>query len=121
MYTKEDILKKLNADNYYIDINALDTFIKEWKIDAIYENMEGEEFFDDAAIAKIKKGISLKSQGYNKEQISYRVHKSLKENGEVATQTKEESTELIPEVRNVSLNLTNQALDMLANAVADKI
>jgi len=121
MYTKEDILKKLNADNYYIDINALDTFIKEWQIDAIYENMEGEEFFDDASIIKIKKGISLKSQGYNKEQISYRIHKSLKEASDVATALQSESTELIPEVRNVSLSLTNQALEMLANAVADKI
>ena len=59
MFTKEDILKKLNSDNYYIDMNALDTFIKEWQIDAIYENMEGVEFFDETSIAKIKKGISL--------------------------------------------------------------
>ena len=58
MFTKEDILKKLNSDNYYIDMNALDTFIKEWQIDAIYENMEGVEFFDETSIAKIKKGIS---------------------------------------------------------------
>ena len=43
MFTKEDILKKLNSDKYYIDMNALDTFIKEWQIDAIYENMEGVE------------------------------------------------------------------------------
>ena len=49
MFTKEDILKKLNSDNYYIDMNALDTFIKEWQIDAIYENMEGVEFFDETS------------------------------------------------------------------------
>ena len=32
MFTKEDILKKLNSDNYYIDMNALDTFIKNGKL-----------------------------------------------------------------------------------------
>ena len=55
MFTKEDILKKLNSDNYYIDMNALDTFIKEWQIDAIYENMEGVEFFDETQSQKLKK------------------------------------------------------------------
>lgn len=126
MYTKEDILKNLNADNYYIDLNALDTFIKEWQIDAIYENMDGEEFFDETAINKIKKGISLKSQGFNREQISYRIHKYLKEStSHDKTQTalvKQEENEIIEDVKNnVSLSLTNQAIDMLAKAVAEKI
>ncbi len=124
MFTKEDILKKLNSENYYIDLSALDTFIKEWQIDAIYENMEGVEFFDETSIIKIKKGISLKSQGYNKEQISYRVHKALKE-----TEKEEQSQTLalnpeqkvVPEVRNVPLNMTSQAIDMLATAVSSKI
>ena len=123
MFTKEDILKKLNSDNYYIDMNALDTFIKEWQIDAIYENMEGVEFFDETSIAKIKKGISLKSQGYNKEQISYRIHKlpkeTEKENKKFEQQA--EGTSIIPEVRNVPLNMTSQAIDMLATAVSTKI
>lgn len=124
MFTKEDILKRLNSDNYYIDINALDTFIKEWQIDAIYENMEGVEFFDETSIAKIKKGISLKSQGYNKEQISYRIHKSPKDVEDEAKKSLEqqsEGTSIIPEVRNVPLNMTSQAIDMLATAVSSKI
>ena len=124
MFTKEDILKKLNSDNYYIDLNALDTFIKEWQIDAIYENMEGVEFFDETSITKIKKGISLKSQGYNKEQISYRIHKAMKD-----VEKEEQSNQIavtpeqnvVPEVRNVPLNMTSQAIDMLASAVSAKI
>ena len=119
MFTKEDILKKLNSENYYIDLNALDTFIKEWQIDAIYENMEGVEFFDETSIVKIKKGISLKSQGYNKEQISYRVHKAQKETQQQLSLNKEQS--VVPEVRNVPLNMTSQAIDMLASAVSSKI
>ncbi|MBR1908700.1 hypothetical protein IJ818_07170 [bacterium] len=125
MFTKEDILKKLNSDNYYIDLNALDTFIKEWQIDAIYENMEGVEFFDETSITKIKKGISLKSQGYNKEQISYRIHKALKDVEKEEQQSQQLSVNqeqnFVPEVRNVPLNMTSQAIDMLATAVSSKI
>lgn len=121
MFTKEDILKKLNSDNYYIDLNALDTFIKEWQIDAIYENMEGVEFFDETSIAKIKKGISLKSQGYNKEQISYRIHKAQKDVEAEIKKESEQNTSMVPEVRNVPLNMTSQAIDMLASAVSSKI
>lgn len=126
MYTKEDILKNLNADNYYIDLNALDNFVKEWQIDAIYENMEGEEFFDETAIYKIKKGISLKSQGFNREQISYRIHKSVKdtpvqETEQTALVNGSENALTNDVKNNVSLSLTTQAIDMLANAVAEKI
>ena len=56
MYRKEDVLRKLNADNYYIDVRALDNFITEWQIDPIYEAKDGTVFFDDVAIQKIKKG-----------------------------------------------------------------
>ena len=76
MYRKEDVLRKLNSDNYYIDIRALETFIKDWQLDPIYEAKDGTVFFDDTAIFKLKKGISLKSQGYNNEQICYRIHKN---------------------------------------------
>ena len=42
MYRKEDVLRKLNADNYYIDVRALDNFITEWQIDPIYEAKDGK-------------------------------------------------------------------------------
>ena len=76
MYRKEDVLRKLNSDNYYIDIRALETFINDWQLDPIYEAKDGTMFYDDTAIFKLKKGISLKSQGYNNEQICYRIHKN---------------------------------------------
>lgn len=128
MYRKEDVIRKLNADNYYIDVRALENFINEWQIDPIYEAKDGTVFFDDIAIQKIKKGISLKSQGYETEQIRYKIHKSSFE----VPETKDEeikSTALeqlpqqqeVPEVRNVTLNVTNQTLQMIAEAVAGKI
>jgi len=127
MYRKEDVLRKLNSDNYYIDVRALETFIAEWQIDPIYEAKDGTEFFDDIAIYKLKKGISLKSQGYNKEQICYRIHKNPIEMPDDDFQEDTKTTALqeiktqVPEVRNVTLNVTNQTLQMLAEAVAGKI
>ncbi len=128
MYRKEDVLRKLNSDNYYIDIRALETFIADWQIDAIYEAKDGTIFFDDLGIQKLKKGISLKSQGYNNEQICYRIHKSpteLLDEEQREDEFKSTAIEAIktpaPEVRNVTLNVTNQTLQMLAEAVAGKI
>ena len=69
MFNRETILKSLNTENYYIDKHSLDLFLDDWKIESIYEDEEGLEFYDDLALEKIKKGISLKAQGYSDEQI----------------------------------------------------
>ena len=128
MYRKEDVLRKLNSDNYYIDIRALETFIQDWQLDPIYEAKDGTVFYDDIAVYKLKKGISLKSQGYNNEQICYRIHKNPIDMSEdesplniVKSAAIEEIKTQAPEVRNVALNVTNQTLQMLAEAVAGKI
>ena len=69
MYNKNDILLKLNSENYYIDRRTLSTFISSWNIEAVYENEQKEEYYDDYAIEKIKKGINLKAQGFSDQQI----------------------------------------------------
>ena len=69
MFNRESILKNLNTENYYIDKHSLDLFLNDWKIDSIYEDEAGLEFYDDLALEKIKRGISLKAQGYSDEQI----------------------------------------------------
>ena len=69
MFNRETILKSLNTENYYIDRHSLDLFLEDWKIESIYEDEDGLEFYDDLALEKIKKGISLKAQGYSDEQI----------------------------------------------------
>ena len=69
MFNRETILKSLNTENYYIDKHSLDLFLNDWKIDSIYEDESGLEFYDDLSLEKIKKGISLKAQGYSDEQI----------------------------------------------------
>lgn len=138
MYNKKDIVKSLNEFNYFIDESTLSSFIKNWKIDAIYEDEDGVEFFDNLAIAKLKKGISLKSQGFTNEQITYHVNKLLPEKmgkeekrakKEVKEQEEKQEVLAIPaeestiggELKNVTIDVTSKTLQMLADAVAEKI
>lgn len=130
MYNRKDILKSLNEFNYFIDESVLDTFIKNWKIDAIYEDEDGVEFFDNLSIIKIKKGISLKSQGYDTDQIVYHLNKLMEENKKKEEKKAKASPVINSELgavegaigmQNVTLDITSQTLQMLAEAVAQKI
>ena len=69
MFNRETILKSLNTENYYIDKHSLDLFLEDWRIESIYEDEDGLEFYDELALEKIKRGISLKAQGFSDEQI----------------------------------------------------
>ena len=75
MFNRETILKSLNSENYYIDKHSLDLFLEDWKIESIYEDEEGLEFYDELALEKIKRGISLKAQGFSDEQIITKLSK----------------------------------------------
>jgi len=126
MYNKKDIEKTLIEFNYFIDAVTLSNFIKNWKIEAIYEDEDGVEFFDNLAIAKLKKGISLKSQGFSNDQIIYHINKLLPE--KLGVKKEEEKKELPTatvtpgsELKNVTIDVTSQTLQMLADTVAQKI
>ena len=141
MFNRESILKSLNAENYYIDKHSLDLFLEDWKIESIYEDEDGLEFYDDLALEKIKKGISLKAQGYSDEQIVTKLSrmeaKVEKSSEEVAQPVQplmvselmneeEESTEVVPQEepssgKSFTLDVSSQTLQMLAEAVAKKI
>lgn len=146
MFNRETILKNLNTENYYIDNHSLDLFLEDWKIESIYEDEDGLEFYDDLALEKIKKGISLKAQGYSDEQIIAKLSRMeakiekneepakpvqplivsdlLEENTAVSTDVavKEETqTEIIPQGKSFTLDVSSQTLQMLAEAVAKKI
>ncbi len=148
MYNRESILKSLNSENYYIDKNSLDSFLEDWKIESIYEDEDGIEFYDDLALDKIKKGISLKAQGYSDEQIITKLQrleakvskpsedkpvqpiliKDYLENLQsVEVQSNEEDSlpvempELPIKNKSFTLDVSSQTLQMLAEAVAKKI
>ena len=92
MYNRETILQSLNTENYYIDKHSLDLFLEDWKIESIYEDENGLEFFDDLALEKIKKGISLKAQGYSDEQIITKVSRMEAKANEGALTSEEVKT-----------------------------
>jgi len=127
MYNKNEILLNLNAENYYIDRKTLSSFISMWKIDSVYENENNEEFYDDFAIERIKKGINLKAQGFSDEQIIVKLNKLTEPQDkpqEMTVLNNEPAIELTPlksGLNNVTLDITSQTLQMLAEAVAKKI
>ena len=150
MFNRESILKSLNTENYYIDKHSLDLFLEDWKIESIYEDDDGLEFYDDLALEKIKKGISLKAQGYSDEQIITKLAKieakvektsepvkpilvsdlpELKENNEEQNEetnalevvNQDQPEQIIPQGKSFTLDVTSQTLQMLAEAVAKKI
>ncbi len=143
MFSRELILQNLNSENYYIDKHSLDLFLNDWKIESIYEDESGVEFYDDLALDRIKKGIALKSQGYSDEQIisklqriEPKVEKSsepvqpilVKDYLEPKEEEKEKEeeehivTDLTPRAeKSFTLDVTSQTLQMLAEAVAKKI
>ena len=150
MYNRESILKDLNAENYYVDKHSLDLFLYDWKIDSIYEDEDGLEFYDDLSLDKIKRGISLKAQGYSDEQIisklgrmEAKVEKKeaspepilvkdyldtpVENQLEIVEEEKTEEeehivTDLTPQKeKTFTLDVSSQTLQMLAEAVAKKI
>lgn len=46
VFTKSEILQTLAKRGYFIDSYTLDTFFQKWKIEAIFEDEQGGEFFD---------------------------------------------------------------------------
>ena len=151
MFNRESILKTLNSENYYIDKHSLDLFLEDWKIESIYEDEDGLEFYDDLALEKIKKGISLKAQGYSDEQIITKLSRmeakvektpepaqpvqpimvsdllnqqngTIEENSSTEVVVQEEKApEVIPQGKSFTLDVSSQTLQMLAEAVAKKI
>ena len=134
-----------------MDKHSLDLFLEDWKIESIYEDEDGLEFYDDLALEKIKKGISLKAQGYSDEQIiaklgrmEAKVEKTPEtaqpvqpimvsdllnqQNGTVeetastdVVMQEEKAPEVIPQGKSFTLDVSSQTLQMLAEAVAKKI
>ena len=143
MFDRETILKNLNSENYYIDKHSLDLFLNDWKIDSIYEDDDGLEFYDGLALDKIKRGISLKAQGYSDEQIitklqrmEAKIEKKEQNNQQVQDYIEPQEcaepemvvdevhtiTDLTPQrEKSFTLDVSSQTLQMLAEAVAKKI
>ena len=117
MLSKDDILKKLSAENYFIDLKSLEVFISDWKIAPVFEDENGTEFFDDKAQGFPDSTIAEKIEEKPKPApiIPQEIQQPSIESGvEVTTPTS-------PKLRNLTLDISSQTLQMLAEAVAKKI
>ncbi len=167
MFSKEKIIEILNSEDLYIDNFLLEAFIKNWKIEPIYEDANGTEFFDDMAIEKIRNGIKQKQPKceiniMDKDEIkpvdmaveiseqaeNFDLPQNEQENTPQEPEPSQPEEEAIPvaqaepvqevtelpvailnevnkevenELKNVTLDISNQTLAVLAESIARKI
>ncbi len=167
MFSKEKIIEILNSEDLYIDNFLLEAFIKNWKIEPIYEDANGTEFFDDMAIEKIRNGIKQKQPKceiniMDKDEIkpvdmaveiseqaeNFDLPQNEQENTPQEPEPSQPEEEAVPvaqaepvqevtelpvailnevnkevenELKNVTLDISNQTLAVLAESIARKI
>ena len=129
MLSKDDILKKLSAENYFIDKKSLEVFISDWKIDPVFEDEYGVEFYDDISVKKIRKVITLKAQGYSDDSIAEKIIDRPQPKQDIerieqsltTTQDFSISETPTPKLNNLTIDISTQTLQMIADAVAHKI
>lgn len=152
MFSKDKIIEILNEEDLYIDNFLLEAFIKNWKIEPIYEDAQGVEFFDEMALEKIRNGIKQKQPKceiniMDKDDIKpvdmavevseTFVHNEEPNNEKPCEQEQNNEQDLVPELpvsilnevnkevenelKNVTLDISNQTLAVLAESIARKI
>lgn len=152
MFSKDKIIEILNEEDLYIDNFLLEAFIKNWKIEPIYEDAQGVEFFDEMAVEKIRNGIKQKQPKceiniMDKDEIkpvdmAVEVAETFVPDKEPVTeeshnQDQTDNADIVPELpvsilnevnkevenelKNVTLDISNQTLAVLAESIARKI
>ena len=161
MFNKEKIIEILNSEDLFIDNFILEAFIKNWKIEPIYEDANGVEFYDEMALEKIRNGIKQKepkheinvmnkdditpvdmtvevseipSEEENKEQQNISEAEIIHSEDNASTEQKFQDPQELPvavlnevnrevenELKNVTLDISNQTLAVLAESIARKI
>jgi len=125
MYSKEELKEKLNKTNPSMDIEIINICLKRWHIDPVYENEEGIEYFDELTIAKLNQGIILKEQGSTDEEIISIINKVITESITPLPVKKSiiqlENTPKEGKLENITIDITNQTLTLLAESIAEKI
>ena len=77
VYTKNEILQSLASKGYFIDAYTLDTFFEKWRIEAIFEDEQGTEFFDKHALDLILENLfSAKNEPEKKEEETPKIEQT---------------------------------------------
>jgi len=125
MYTKEQLVEKIK-NKKLANIDKIANCLKLWRIDAIYEDENNIDYYDELAVHKLNHGIKLKELGRNNEEIS-----SIVNNGVIAPvnapavkqaqiQTKQNHPTAV-DLNKVTVDITAQTLSLLAKSIAQKI
>ncbi|MBR5304663.1 MAG: hypothetical protein IKU37_07555 [Candidatus Gastranaerophilales bacterium] len=68
VFTKNEILQSLASKGFFVDAYTLDTFLEKWKIEAIFEDEQGSEFYDKNALDLILDKLFNSSNDETKEE-----------------------------------------------------
>ncbi len=70
VYSKNDIIQKLAQDGFFVDYLTLNSFLEKYKIEAIFEDDDGSEFFDKSAYDILVKNVLKRSPMSQQNNIS---------------------------------------------------
>lgn len=125
MYTKDQIREKLEDSGYCLSFEMVNSYIKTWRIDPVYEDEEGIEYFDEIAVLKLDQGIRQKEQGKSDDDILNSLSKYVVTPSSVPA-VKNTGIHISEEFEGRDLNkftvdITTQTLSLLAESIAQKI
>lgn len=128
MYTREQLADKLKKKATNIDLKTTCTYLKNWKIDPVYEDEDKVDFYDEMAILKLNQGILLKEQGKDDSEISSIINNRAMSNISIKAPSlrkshlkSQKSFGRNNELRNLNVDITTQTLSLLAESIATKI
>lgn len=103
VYTKKQILEVLSKRGYFIDLQTLEAFFQKWKIEAIFENEQGEEFYDKNVAQLVFKKVFDNSQKEN--------HKAVQSKSRILRVVDYDSQEDTQEIKKESKTQTPERID----------
>ncbi|MDD3014783.1 MAG: hypothetical protein PHC34_13865 [Candidatus Gastranaerophilales bacterium] len=123
MYTVEQLKEKIEENDHFVDINEIGSYLKNWRIDPVYEDDDGIEYFDDLAASKFNQGIILKENGKNDEEVMLILNKGVINSTNMPTMkhTTLQVNDNPGEFKKVTVDITTQTLALLAESIAQKI
>ena len=108
VYTKNEILQSLASKGFFIDAYTLDTFFEKWKVEAIFEDEQGSEFYDKNALDLVLKNLfSAENKPENKEENNELTAPKTEEKPQEPIQPKEIITP-----QNENINIQEEKLNI---------
>lgn len=131
IYNKQELIKKLANENFYCDEVALGNYFKELKIEAIFENGEGVEFYDDDAFARILNFLNERNKMYAEEEIKTPAQEKNEAPAEKKAETAQVQEIKVPQEvqpqqtmvqdNSFKLDISEKTLNMIARVISKKI